>query len=153
LTRIQACRWPADPTFGETTCNIGVISGGTRPNVIPDEAHALLQVRVSTNQQQIKTMLEQATAAVAEVEYLSAHDPVRLLALDGFEHCVVRFTTDIPYLSNWGKALLLGPGSIFVAHTDNECIAKSEIQRAINLYVELVKRLASENARTTVVGH
>jgi hypothetical protein len=31
---------------------------------------------------------------------------------DGFKQKVVRFTTDIPYLTNWGQPLLLGPGSI-----------------------------------------
>jgi len=53
----------------------------------------------------------------------------------------VRFTTDVPYLSNWGKPLLLGPGSILDAHTEHERIAKSELKRAIDLYVRLASAL------------
>jgi acetylornithine deacetylase len=53
----------------------------------------------------------------------------------------VRFTTDVPYLSNWGKPLLLGPGSILDAHTDHERISKLELQHAVDLYVELAKKL------------
>jgi acetylornithine deacetylase len=53
----------------------------------------------------------------------------------------VRFTTDVPYLSNWGKPLLIGPGSIFDAHTNHERIAKHELERAIDLYVALAKKL------------
>ena len=75
------------------------------------------------------------------IEYTSAHNPVRLFSIPGFDECVVRFTTDIPYLSNWGKPLLLGPGSILVAHTDHERIAKSELETAVDLYVDLAKRL------------
>ena len=54
---------------------------------------------------------------------------------------VARFATDIPYLSNWGKALLIGPGSILVAHTDHERVSKSELLKAVDLYVNLVKSL------------
>ena len=73
----------------------------------------------------------------AQIEFASAHDPVRLFSLPGFEECVVRFTTDIPYLSNWGKPLLIGPGSILVAHTEHEKVSKKELLRAIDLYVSV----------------
>jgi acetylornithine deacetylase len=59
----------------------------------------------------------------------------------GFDQMLARFTTDIPYLSNWGKALLIGPGSILDAHTDGEKIRKSELTKAVELYIELVKAL------------
>jgi acetylornithine deacetylase len=66
-----------------------------------------------------------------------------LFSVAGFDDCVVRFTTDVPYLSNWGKPLLIGPGSIFDAHTDHERIAKHELERAVDLYVALVKKLTA----------
>ena len=64
-----------------------------------------------------------------------------MVDLDGFEKKVVRFTTDIPYLTKWGKPLLLGPGSILVAHTKDEFILKKDLERAVELYTDLVKRL------------
>ena len=141
LDDIRACAWPSDSFFGNTTCNIGVLNGGTRPNVIPDRARAELQIRLATDIEHVKTMVEQAVAGRAQIEYASAHDPVRLFSVPGFADCVVRFTTDVPYLSNWGRALLLGPGSILDAHTEHERIAKHELERAIDLYVALANKL------------
>jgi len=144
LESIRHCRWPSDEMFGETTCNIGVMSGGTRANVIPSEAEAELQIRLVTSAAPVKQLVEAAIAGRAELKYSSEHEPVRLLALDGFETCIPRFTTDIPYLSNWGTPLLLGPGSILDAHTADEKISKKELAAAVDLYARLAKMLLSE---------
>jgi acetylornithine deacetylase len=143
LRDIRACEWPSNDFFGNTTCNIGVIAGGTRPNVIPEQARAELQIRLAIGIEHVKKVVEAAVNGRGEIEYASAHDPVRLFSLPGFQEIVVRFTTDIPYLSQWGKPLLLGPGSIFDAHTDHERIAKPELERAVELYVTLANRLNS----------
>ena len=141
LVAVRQISWPADETFGETTCNIGVLSGGSRANVVPDEAQTVLQIRLATHASAARDLLESAVAGRALVEYKSVHDPVRLLALDGFEQTIVRFTTDIPYLTNWGTPLLIGPGSILDAHTEHERVAKSELTKAVEIYANLAKEL------------
>jgi len=141
LDDIRELDWPSDDIFGETTCNIGVISGGTRANVIPSEAQATLQVRLAVDTKRVQSFLEETVDGRAILDYKSVHDPISLTALDGFEPMVARFTTDIPYLSNWGKPLLIGPGSILDAHTDGEKVAKSDLRNAVDLYVTLVKSL------------
>jgi len=141
LGDIRSCVWPSDEFFGETTCNIGTVKGGTRPNVIPAEAQADLQIRLVTAAKPIKQMLERVVGKRAAVEYLSVAEPVKMLAVEGFEPSVVRFTTDIPHLTNWGKPLLLGPGSILDAHTEHERVAKRELSEAVDLYVRLVRTL------------
>jgi acetylornithine deacetylase len=141
LQDLRKSDWPSDSLFGDTTCNIGVLTGGTRPNVIPDHAGAQLQIRLVTDIERGKAIVEKAVAGRAAIEYASAHDPVRLFSVPGFDDCVVRFTTDVPYLSNWGKPLLLGPGSILDAHTEHERIAKHELERAVDLYVSLAGKL------------
>jgi acetylornithine deacetylase len=147
LADVRAARWPRDEFFGETTCNIGTIRGGTRPNVIPAEASAELQIRLVRPSSEVKKILEETTAGRARVEYLSAAEPVRMLSVEGFEHEVVRFTTDIPYLKSWGKPLLVGPGSILDAHTDGERVSKRELEESVELYARLVKSLlAGEGA-------
>jgi acetylornithine deacetylase len=148
LHDIRDCSWPSDPLLGETTCNIGVISGGTRANVIPAEASAVLQLRLVSDANVVKSILEKAVAGRAEVEYLSVHNPIRLFTVSDFEQCVVRFTTDIPYLSRWGKPLLLGPGSIFQAHTDGEYVSKRELSAAVTLYAGLARSLLTSTAVT-----
>jgi acetylornithine deacetylase len=141
LDDVRQIVWPSDETFGETTCNIGVISGGTRANVVPEAAQTTLQIRLAAGAQAAKDLLERAVDGRAALEYKSVHDPIRLLALDGFESTIVRFTTDIPYLSNWGTPLLIGPGSILDAHTEHERVAKSELLKAVEIYRDLVQRL------------
>jgi len=94
----------------------------------------------------VRKLIEAALAGRAEVEYLSEHEPVRLETIDGIEQCIVRFTTDIPYLSNWGKPLLLGPGSILNAHTEHEFVEKGELEQAIGIYVQMVRALLAKGA-------
>jgi acetylornithine deacetylase len=149
LDDVRKIDWPADEAFGETTCNIGVISGGTRANVISNQAQAILQIRLATKAEKTGSLLEGAVRERASLEYKSAHDPIQLLALDGFEQTIVRFTTDIPYLTNWGQPLLIGPGSILVAHTDHERVAKSELLRAVDIYADLARTLLVREEITT----
>ena len=141
LEDVRAIDWPRDETFSETTCNIGVISGGTRANVIPDQAEATIQIRLAVESAKVVTLLEETIGVRASIDYKSTHDPLRLLTVDGFDTMLARFTTDIPYLSNWGRALLIGPGSILDAHTAGEKVRKSDLLRAVDLYADLVKRL------------
>jgi acetylornithine deacetylase len=56
---------------------------------------------------------------------------------------VAAFTTDIPALTNWGKPLLIGPGSIHVAHTEGEYIEKRQLLEAIDLYARIARELLS----------
>ncbi|HEV2913392.1 MAG TPA: M20/M25/M40 family metallo-hydrolase [Pyrinomonadaceae bacterium] len=146
LALLRACRWPTDDFFGETTCNVGRIGGGTRPNVIPAEAQAELQIRLVTDAAPVRQIIEEAVAGRARIEYLSVADPVRMLAVDGFEQCIVRFTTDIPHLKNWGAPLLVGPGSILLAHTARERVAKRELSEAVEIYAGLVRSLIARAA-------
>jgi acetylornithine deacetylase len=142
LAKIRETRWPIDPFFGETTCNIGVIGGGTRTNIIPAEAEAQLHIRLTKESKVVREVLQRTIdGSGAQVELLSISEPVRMLALEGFAQAVVRFTTDVPYLTNWGKPLLLGPGSILDAHTSHERVAKRELTKAVELYVRLIHAL------------
>ena len=76
-----------------------------------------------------------------EIEIMSVARPVKMLEVEGFKQKVVRFTTDIPHLSNWGTPLLLGAGSILVAHTKDEFVLKKDLEKAVGLYENLVKKL------------
>src|SRR6185436_2142933 len=102
---------------------------------------ATLQLRLAENAAATKALLETRINRRGKLEYTSVHDPVQLLTIDGFETMLARFTTDIPYLSNWGKPLLIGPGSILVAHTAGERVAKSELLKAVEIYADLARRL------------
>ncbi len=146
LESVRRCEWPSHELLGETTCNIGVISGGTRSNVVAENASAELQLRLVGEVEPVKKIFEEAVAGRAEVEYLSEHEPVRLTTVPEFEQTVVRFTTDIPYLPNWGAPLLIGPGSILQAHTDHEFVEKRELNEAVDLYARLARALLGKDS-------
>lgn len=143
LEDVRHTKFPDDEFFGETTVNIGTVEGGVALNVIPPSAEAGLAVRLTTPREPIEHALESLLRDRGEIEVLSCSEPVKMLEVEGFKQKVVRFTTDIPYLTNWGQPLLLGPGSILVAHTKDEFVLKKDLEEAVVLYVELAKELLS----------
>ena len=141
LHDVQALRLPVVEGIGDTTLNIGLISGGRAPNVIADKAEAHLLVRLVGPSDEIRRAVTDAVAGRCEVDFSLELKFVQMRALPGFETMVAKFTTDIPSLTNWGEPFLLGPGSIHVAHTPDERIAKAELSRSVELYVRLARTL------------
>jgi acetylornithine deacetylase len=141
LQDVQALQLPVVEGIGDTTLNIGLISGGRAPNVIADRAEAHILVRLVGPATPIREAIVNAVAGRCEVEFSLELPFVEMRALEGFETMVAKFTTDIPSLTNWGEPFLLGPGSIHTAHTPDERIAKQEILDAVELYVTLARRL------------
>lgn len=143
LTKVRQIEFPADEFFGETTCNIGLISGGLKTNIIPPNAEAGLHIRLTTDDKPVLEILEKTIGEKGKLEVSSCSLPVKMLAVEGFRQKVVRFTTDIPHLPNWGTPLLLGAGSILDAHTSHEFVLKKDLKTAVELYQNLVKKLLS----------
>ena len=141
LQDIRNAKFPDDEFFGETTVNIGTIEGGLALNVIPPRAEAGIAIRLTTSRAPVEAMLNEIVGMRGAIEILSSSEPIKMLAVEGFNQKVVRFTTDIPHLPNWGTPLLLGAGSILVAHTKNEFVLKKDLSAAVELYVNLVKKL------------
>ncbi len=144
LERIRRLPLPTDPTLGDCTLNIGTIAGGIRPNVIPDACRAELLFRTVGAHGELLAAMR--AAAGDRVDVVVAHDapPVKLRVLPGFEPTLVRFGTDVPWLEAWGERFLMGPGSITVAHTDHERVAKRELEEAVELYQRAVTVLLGE---------
>ena len=141
LNRLRSIALPEDPVLGKTTCNIGILQAGIAPNVIPDHARAELMYRLVGPGEPLLESIRVAAGNLAAVKKLLEIPPVNLSSMDGLETTVVAFATDIPSLSAWGQPFLIGPGSIHVAHTDHERIAKAELVQATEIYVKMVKKL------------
>ena len=142
LQRLRAMKLPVEDGIGPCTLNIGVIEGGRAPNVIPDKARAQLLYRLVGPAEQLKQEIIEAVGNLAQVEFVLEIPFIRLRTLDGLATMVAAFTTDVPALSNWGQPLLIGPGSIHVAHTDREYVEKKQLQDAVDLYCSIAKRLS-----------
>jgi acetylornithine deacetylase len=142
LQRILAIPLPTVEGVGPSTLNIGLIEGGRAPNVIADSAVAQVMVRLVGPSDETRKAIVEAAGGLAEVEFTLEIPFIRMRQVEGLETMVAAFTTDIPALTNWGEPLLLGPGSIHVAHTPFEKIAKAELLQAVDLYFEVAQRLA-----------
>jgi acetylornithine deacetylase len=141
LHRLHSMKLPEDPEVGPCTKNVGSILGGRAPNVISDTAKADLFYRLVGPADELRRQITETVGALAEVRFTRETTFMRLRTLDGLPTMVAAFTTDIPSLPNWGEPLLLGPGSIHVAHTEGECVAKAQLVEAVELYCATAKRL------------
>jgi acetylornithine deacetylase len=141
LGKLLSLELPMTEDVGPSTLNIGQISGGHAPNVIADKAEAQVLVRLVGDSAPVRAAVLQAAEGLAEVDFTLEIPFVRLRAVDGLPTMIAKFTTDIPQLSNWGEPLLLGPGSIHVAHTPFEKLAKSELREAVELYIKVARQL------------
>ena len=141
LNDVLKIEFPADEFYGETTNNIGTINGGLKTNIIAPNAEAGLHIRTTGDEQIVLEKIKEVVGKRGEIEVMSISKPVKMLAVEGFTQKVVRFTTDIPHLSNWGTPLLLGAGSILDAHTKHEFVLKKDLETAVELYVNLAKKL------------
>jgi acetylornithine deacetylase len=145
LEDIRHIPLPTDPVLGPSTMNIGVLTGGRAANVVPDEASAQILIRIVENTEPLRQTITELIADRCEMSFVRDTPLLKMEKLDGYETDVVAFTTDLPSLTNWGRPVLLGPGSIGMAHTERECVRKSDLVAAADLYCRLVHDLKGKN--------
>lgn len=143
LADLRATAWPEDPVLGPTTMNIGTIHAGLKANIVPPSAAAEVMFRTVTPSADIHAEVARVAGDRVTIETGSTSEPIHLKVIPGFGRgeIVVRFGTDIPYLSAWGQPMLFGPGSIHDAHTADEYILKADLHEAVEVYAGLVKSL------------
>lgn len=141
LHDVLAMPLPVEPEIGPSTLNIGLIEGGRAPNVIADKAEAHLLIRLVGPSEEIRRNILKAVGDRADVAFSLDLPFVRMRKVGDLPTMVAKFTTDIPSLTEWGEPFLLGPGSIHVAHTPDEKIAKKELLEAVDLYYNLAASL------------
>ena len=143
LMVIRGIALPDDPILGRTHYTVGLIEGGVAPNVVSPHASAELLFRTVGDGARVLELLKVVETLVT-VEQVLDIASVRMHTLPGFESAVFPFTTDVPVLTRWGTPMLIGPGSIHVAHTDEEHVSIDELLQAVKLYRSLAERLLAE---------
>jgi acetylornithine deacetylase len=144
VENIRKLKLPTNPESGPCTMNVGVIEGGRAPNVIPDYARAHLLFRLVGPAQELRQQITSAAAGKAEVEFKLEIPYMEFATVPGIQTMIAAFTTDIPALTAWGRPLLIGPGSIHVAHTEGEYIEKRQLLEAIDLYAKIASDLLGQ---------
>ncbi|KAJ5944848.1 Peptidase M20 [Penicillium verrucosum] len=156
---------PASPKYGPTTLNIGVIRAGVATNVVPSEAWADVAVRLAAGTpaeareivlRAVEDAVRDAEAEVV-VDFVShgeSYPPQDLdVDVDGFNVTTVNYGTDVPNLAVGPgvKRYLYGPGSIFVAHGDNEALTIRQIKEAVVGYKKLIEAALVREENSEVV--
>ena len=148
LADIRRIPLPTDDLLGPSTLNIGILAGGRAPNVIADEARADIMIRLVGDSTETKAALFRAAEGRADLREVIEIPAVRLAAVEGIPTTVVAFTTDIPaFGGTWGQPLLIGPGTIHVAHTLEERVPKRQLTEAVELYQRIVKDLCKRELK------
>lgn len=145
LVTLRTIEWPSDPLLGGTFYSVGLINGGVAPNVISPSAEAELMFRTVGDHRDLRQLIASHVGGQVSLEDVLDIPPIRLKTVPGFAVETFPFTTDIPCLDRWGAPLLLGPGSIAVAHTADEHVTLGELSRAVDLYETLARQLLSQS--------
>jgi len=143
LDAVRKLDFPEDPTFGQTTMNIGVLEAGTAPNVTAERARAEVLFRTGLPVEQLLSRIQPLVKPPVTLQVPYRSDPIRFRLPKGLQGDIVSFACDLPLLPRWGEPILVGPGSILDAHAANEKIDLSQIEEAVVLYEGLVRSLLS----------
>ena len=149
LENVRQLKLPNNPKAGPCTLNIGLIEGGRAPNVIPDYACAHLLYRLVGPSQELRRQITFAAGSKGVPNFILEIPYMEFTTVPGIETMIAAFTTDIPALTNWGQPLLIGPGSIHVAHTEGEYIEKRQLLEAVDQYARIARELLSRVAKTS----
>ena len=141
LAELRGRSLPSDSLLGTTHYTVGLIKGGVAPNVIPPHAEAEVFFRTVGDAAAVRQVLAETVRGRVDIEDILELPAVRLHTVPGFETAVFSYFSDVPFLSRWGTPLLLGPGSIHVAHTDREHLRIDELHAAVDVYERLAREL------------
>ena len=142
LAELDSLRLPTDTLLGDTTVNIGSVAGGVADNVVAPSAEARLMIRLVTPAADVRAIVEKWANGRATLTWGATVPPMRLGTVEGFPTSVAAFATDIPELTSWGTPYLFGPGSIHVAHREDEFVEIAELSKAVDAYERLATQLA-----------
>ncbi|OAA59035.1 Peptidase M20, dimerization [Niveomyces insectorum RCEF 264] len=149
LAALAAVPLPSSEEFGQTTLNLGTITGGVAANVIPEHAFASVSVRVAASTPaELQQLIEAAVLAAEpalELQFSYGIGPVSLdYDIEGFETILLSYGTDIPGLRGDHKKYLYGPGDFLVTHSDHEHLTVGDLEEAVEGYkliiTEILKR-------------
>ena len=138
MNALRAAGFPEDPELGPTTWNVGRLVSDNPQNILSPELSCRLYFRTTfaSDAAVVAWMRAQASDRL-RVEEVGGDAPARYFTLPGFPTKPVAFGSDAPHLTGFAQKIICGPGTITVAHRDDEFLSLSDFQQAINNYVKI----------------
>ena len=138
MERLRAADFPEDPVLGPTTWNVGQLQSDNPQNILSPCLTCRIYFRTTfaADAAVVAWMRAQASQTL-QVEEYGGDAPARYLTLPGFPAKPVSFGSDAPHLTNFRDKIICGPGSITVAHRDEEQLLFRDLEQAITNYVSI----------------
>lgn len=135
MNRLSDYNFANDPLLGETSWNVGRLSSDNPQNILSPLLCCQLYFRTTfAAAQQVEDFMAQSGVLA---ERRGGDEPARYMTIEGFPTKVVSFGSDAPHLTNFEHKMICGPGSITVAHRDDECIEYAALDKAVRNYLDI----------------
>ena len=138
VNALKAKVFGMDPVLGETTWNIGLVHSDNPQNILSPELTCRLYFRTTfvSDEAVCKWMAEAQSGRLA-VTPRGGDTPARYWTVEGLPSKSVAFGSDAPHLKNFTHKAICGPGSITVAHRDDEHVLAADLATAVEQYIAL----------------
>ena len=138
MERLRVAGFPDDPVLGPTTWNVGKLLSDNPQNILSPELSCRIYFRTTfASDAAVVAWMRAQAGETLRVEEFGGDAPARYLTLPGFPQKTVAFGSDAPHLSNFEKKIICGPGSITVAHRDDEYLSFADLEQAVINYVRI----------------
>ena len=169
LNALRSIVFPSDEILGDTTWNIGRLVSDNPQNFLSDSLTCRVYFRTTFESDQMvcnvmkniagpdarlrfgRRRVQDGSDIVAKdvalwqkymsVKSFGGDTPMVYETLEGFPTKPVAFGSDAPQLKCFERKILCGPGSILVAHRDDEHIMLSDLKTATENYIRMYTRL------------
>ena len=138
MDRLRSRGFAEDPVLGATSWNVGMLHSGNPQNVLSPSLECRLYFRTTfSSDAAVQEFMESQRCGELEVEAAGGDSPLSYHVPEGFRSRPVSFGSDAPHLSNFALKSICGPGSICVAHRDDECVKVADLEEATENYIRI----------------
>ena len=142
MERLRAAGFPDDPELGPTTWNVGKLLSDNPQNILSPSLTCRIYFRTTfASDAMVSDWMRAQASDTLRVEAFGGDAPARYFTLPGIPSKPVSFGSDAPHLSNFDRKVICGPGSITVAHRDDEFLAFADLEQAISNYVNIYQQV------------
>ena len=146
VNALKAKDFGIDPVLGETTWNIGLLHSDNPQNILSPELTCRLYFRTTfVSDEAVCQWMEEASSVIPgltgnlAVTARGGDTPARYWTVEGLPSKSVAFGSDAPHLKNYAHKAICGPGSITVAHRDDEHVLVADLATAVEQYLVLYR--------------
>ena len=140
VNALKAKDFGMDPVLGETTWNIGLLHSDNPQNILSPELTCRLYFRTTfVSDEAVCQWMAEAAGERLAVTARGGDTPARYWTVEGLPSKSVAFGSDAPHLKNFTHKAICGPGSITVAHRDDECVRVADLATAVEQYLALYR--------------